>query len=416
MGKLEQLLEQLEQLAELGELGRARAAASQQVAMAAPLSDGKELALLVLQPTPFCNLDCRYCYLPDRNSRKRMSMATLEAAIRRTVEADILGEELSIVWHAGEPLVMPRSWYAEAFALVRKIIPASVKIEHHFQTNATLVDTAWCNFLRTHDVRIGVSLDGPAFLHDAGRQTRRGDGTHGQVMRGIARLQEHGIPIHVICVLSRASLDHPDELYDFFIEAGLREVAFNIEERDGINTHSTLEDEAVIPVFSRFFSRIVDRYREDPDRLRIREIDRVVDALFDPRYGRHRDNDQNVLFGIVSVSWDGAISTFSPELLGTSHPAYGTFVFGNVVTNSLSEAAEHPTVRLMDDDIARGVDRCRDLCPYFAFCRGGAPANKLSELGSFDGTMTLFCRLTQMVIVDTVLSALDADLGSYRKA
>ena len=25
--------------------------------------------LLVVQPTPFCNIDCRYCYLPDRNSK-----------------------------------------------------------------------------------------------------------------------------------------------------------------------------------------------------------------------------------------------------------------------------------------------------------------------------------------------------------
>ena len=23
------------------------------------------LELLVVQPTPFCNLDCSYCYLPD---------------------------------------------------------------------------------------------------------------------------------------------------------------------------------------------------------------------------------------------------------------------------------------------------------------------------------------------------------------
>lgn len=233
-------------------------------------------------------------------------------------------------------------------------------------------------------------------------------------MRGIAKLQERCIPVHAICVLSRASFDHPDALYDFFAESGIQEVAFNIEERDGIHTNSTLEDETVVPLFAQFFARIVDRYRKEPDRLRTREIERVFDALLDPNYGSHRQNDQNVPFGIVSVAWDGAISTFSPELLGTSHPTYGTFAFGNALTSSLADIAEHPEVRRVAQEIAEGVGRCRDLCPYFAFCRGGAPANKLSEPGNFDGTMTLFCRLTQMVIVDTVLGALETDLSHAR--
>lgn len=26
---------------------------------------------LVLQPTPFCNLDCKYCYLPNRSEDRK---------------------------------------------------------------------------------------------------------------------------------------------------------------------------------------------------------------------------------------------------------------------------------------------------------------------------------------------------------
>ena len=65
-----------------------------------------KLELLVLQPTPLCNLDCTYCYLPNRRSRARMAPEVLEAAIRRAVESPFLGEELTVVWHAGEPLVL----------------------------------------------------------------------------------------------------------------------------------------------------------------------------------------------------------------------------------------------------------------------------------------------------------------------
>ncbi|MBX7268664.1 hypothetical protein KIF24_23340 [Micromonospora sp. Llam7] len=34
---------------------------------------------LVLQPTSFCNLDCTYCYLPDRRSRRLMSVPVATA-------------------------------------------------------------------------------------------------------------------------------------------------------------------------------------------------------------------------------------------------------------------------------------------------------------------------------------------------
>ena len=35
------------------------------------------IQLLVIQPTPFCNIDCRYCYLPDRTNKAVVAEATL---------------------------------------------------------------------------------------------------------------------------------------------------------------------------------------------------------------------------------------------------------------------------------------------------------------------------------------------------
>ena len=367
--------------------------------------------LLVLQPTPFCNLDCRYCYLPDRGNRARMSMATLEVALRRVAAAAVLDDAVSLVWHAGEPLVVPRAWYAEALALARSVLPAQVRIDHNIQTNATLIDDAWCRFFAESGVRVGVSLDGPAFLHDAARRTRKNTGTHALVMRGVGRLQAAGVPAHAICVLSRTSLDHPDAIYDFFVDAGFREIGFNIDERDGANDTSTLAADEDVAAFARFFGRVVERYREDPDRLHIREIDRVVDVLLDPAYGTYQGNTQTRPFGIVSVAWDGSVSTFSPELLGMSHPAYGSFAFGNLHEHGLDEIARDLRLRRIAREIGQGVAACRRQCPYFAFCRGGAPANKLGEHGRFDGTTTLFCQTTQMVVVETVLRALETDLA-----
>ena len=56
---------------------------------------------------------------------------------------------------------------------------------------ATLIDDAWCELFVHHRVKLGISIDGPADLHDRHRRTRNGRGTHAQVMRGVAQLQAH---------------------------------------------------------------------------------------------------------------------------------------------------------------------------------------------------------------------------------
>ena len=77
------------------------------------------LDLLVVQPTPFCNLDCSYCYLPDRANTHRMSLDTLEQVFRWVFSSGLVREPFTLRWHAGEPLEVPVARY-EAAALLRR--------------------------------------------------------------------------------------------------------------------------------------------------------------------------------------------------------------------------------------------------------------------------------------------------------
>lgn len=368
------------------------------------------LDLLVIQPTPFCNIDCDYCYLPARDDRRRMSREILDAAFRRVFESDLVGADLSVVWHAGEPLVLPPEWYADAFAVIDGVRPNGVRVRHSVQTNATLIDARWCAFIGTHDINVGLSIDGPTWLHDRHRKTRAGRGTHALAMRGLARLRAAGIPFHVICVLTQDSLAHPDAILDFFAEAGVHDLCFNVEEIEAAHEHSSLAVAGVEDAFRQFFERVVERVRAAPGRVRVREIDDVLAALRHPDFGRLTSNSQNTPFQIVSIAWDGRISTFSPELLGMQDDRYGAFAFGNLRTHALCDGAGEGRFRRIADDIAAGVEACRRTCPYFSFCRGGAPTNKLAENGTFASTETLYCRLTQKIIVECVLKALERDL------
>jgi len=368
----------------------------------------RALELLVLQPSPFCNLDCRYCYLPNRTDRRRMSMDGLEAALRKVVASRLLGPRLSVVWHAGEPMAVPREWYEEAFALVARHL-AEVHVEHHFQTNAMGMDDAWCRFFRRHDVQIGVSVDGPAFLHDRHRRTRDGKGTHARVMRSIGRLKAAGIGFHVIAVLTRDSLDHPDAIYDFFAGLGARQVGFNVEEIELDNPRSTLAQDGTEAALVRFWRRLLQRLRDEPGRLRIREVESLLRALRSPAFGRLPGNQQNQAGRILSVSWDGAYCFWSPELLGARHAVHGPMTLGTVHDSSVALGAE-VGLAVIQQEIDDGIASCRAECRYFDFCLGGAPVNKLCETGGFAATETMACRLAQKVVIDAVLEELDSSL------
>jgi uncharacterized protein len=364
------------------------------------------LRLLVLQATPFCNIDCSYCYLSNRGSAARMSLATLDLVCRRVFDSALLDRELQVAWHGGEPLTVPLAWYEAATGLIAARRPGSLRLTHAFQTNGLLVNEDWARFFGRTGARVGLSIDGPADLHDAKRRTRRGRGTHAGTMRAVRLLQDQGVPFHVITVLTDRALDDPDRLFDFYVRHGITEVGFNIEEIEGANTASSLAggNEAKYRDFIRRFFALVWR---SPGVLKVREFESALGYLLSDEPVR---DEQNEPFAIVSVSHNGDISTFSPELLGAHHPRFGGFAFGHVAAHALADVAAGAPFLTVSREIRRGVEACRRNCRYFRWCGGGAAANKLFETGRFDTTETMHCRLTRQVVLDEVIAGMETHM------
>lgn len=376
----------------------------------------EKLELLVFQPTPFCNLDCDYCYLPDRNNRCRMDTAVVEATARKVFDSGLPATNLSVVWHAGEPLMVPSNWYEAALSLFKRYERSEVTVTHHMQTNGVLIDDAWCAFFVRHGIRVGISIDGPAWLHDIHRRTRSGKGTHDRVMRGIEILRRNHIDFHTICVLTRDSLPHADALLDFFETLGPSNLSFNVDEVEAANKKSTLIGntsvrDAVESAFRDFFTRLISRIREGSLTIPVREVGSILGALRHPAFGTFSRNSQNDAGRIVSVAWDGRFHTFSPELVGTAHPRLGDLALGNVLFDPLPPSSDDARLVGQEAEVSAGVENCRRVCKYFSLCLGGAPSNKLGETGRLDSAETNFCRLTQKVVADVVLEALEEDLS-----
>ncbi|HWW75711.1 MAG TPA: cyclophane-forming radical SAM/SPASM peptide maturase GrrM/OscB [Pyrinomonadaceae bacterium] len=374
------------------------------------------LGLLVIQPSPFCNIDCDYCYLPDRRSTKRMPVSVLRQALEKVCASGLVGERLSIVWHAGEPLALPVSYFEEAFAAIEALRLPAERVEHSMQSNGMLVNDEWCSFIKRHNIRMGLSIDGPAFIHDAHRRTRAGRGTHAQVMRGAGALRRAGIDFHAIAVITEQSLDHPDEVFNFFVENGISRVGFNIDELEGANRSSTLSGADAERRVGDFFRRVFELQKRAGGAVRVREFDRAFQSIAQEGGDAAGRNDQVTPFAIVSVAHDGSLSTFSPELLGMPSRAYGDFSFGNVTRDGLADAARTEKFGRVLADIRAGVRLCSEGCDYFSLCGGGAPSNKYYENGTFASAETMYCRCTVKTPIDIVLADLEASLGVRAEA
>src|SRR5215469_12750407 len=208
--------------------------------------------LVIIQATPFCNVNCRYCYLPNRSSTKRIASQTLKRTFEFLFAGPLLPDPVSIVWHAGEPLVLPISFYENAFRIAEQCNTQGVRVVHSFQTNGTLINQEWCDFIKRYNVKIGVSLDGPRHIHDAQRIDRLGQGTFDRTMRGIKLLQQNNIQPSIIMVLTQYALDYPDEIWEFFAEHHLTRLAFNAEEIEGVHKQSSLATEESFTRYKRF--------------------------------------------------------------------------------------------------------------------------------------------------------------------
>jgi uncharacterized protein len=337
-----------------------------------------------------------------------MSMETLEQTFRWVFASGLVRQPFNVLWHAGEPLVLPVSYYQSATELLQRYNVDNVPILQSFQTNATLIDDAWCNLLRQPGMHIGVSVDGPAFLHDRCRRTRQGRGTLDRVLRGIECLHEHGIPFEVITVLTSEALDYPDELFDFYSEHGISSVGFNVEEIEGPHTNSSLQRVGTPERFRRFLKRFLQLARSASPPLLVREFETSAAALLGARpYEKDSRTQESNPFAILNVDCEGNFSTFSPELLGVSSPEYGNFALGNVAGTPLGAVLASAQFRRQNDDIGRGNEMCRTSCSYFPFCGGGPPANKYFENGTFASAETMFCRLHKKICLDVTAALLE---------
>jgi len=220
-----------------------------------------------------CNLGCSYCFFLDKemlypNSKFRMTEDVLEDYIRQLIESH-RSREVTIAWQGGEPTLMGVDFYRKAIEYQEKYRKSGMVFENTMQTNGTLLDDEWCVFLKENNFLMGISIDGPAHLHDANRVDKGGQPTFDRVMEGLRLLQKHEVDYNILVTVNRQNADYPKELYRFLRdEAGTEWIQFiPVVERvnpDGLSLYQEGEivsPRSVLPEqFGRFMIQVFEEW------------------------------------------------------------------------------------------------------------------------------------------------------------
>ncbi len=320
----------------------------------------------------------------------------------------IYNDVLTILWHAGEPLAVGIEYYQKAVDLIEKYNIDDKKLVLAIQTNGTIINQAWCDFFKKYNFEVGISIDGPQFIHDKQRRDWNDHGSFDRVMRGAKLLLENGLGLNAIAVITNDSLDYAKEIYEFFKVNKFTSFGFNIDENESTHTSSSFTDlsDDHINRFKNFLSTLYDLWVQDHRAIEIREFIETFNY-----FGFVKDNPNSYIlstdstaFSIITISKTGDICTFSPEMVGGTASNENEFTIGNVLDiSSFDELRENLNFKKQLRSILKGMENCASNCNYFSVCGGGSPSNKYYETGSFEATETMYCKLSKQTLVDVLL-------------
>ena len=144
-----------------------------------------------------------------------MNEETLATYVAEYLAASPDGE-VTMLWQGGEPTLRGLPFFRTLVKLCERYRRPGQHVVHAMQTNGTLIDEEWAEFLKANDVLVGVSIDGPEPYHDAYRLNRAGRGTHAMVIRGWNILRQAGVRCNVLCTVHHANEEHGLEVYRYF--------------------------------------------------------------------------------------------------------------------------------------------------------------------------------------------------------
>ena len=334
-----------------------------------------------------CNLACQYCYYLEKellypnNKRSWMSEETLETFIQQYFLAQTQ-PYVSFTWHGGEPLLRPISFYKKALKLQQKY-GKGFYIENSLQTNGTLLTDEWCRFFKENNFLIGLSIDGPATVHDAYRQTLSGKGSFQKVLNGIRLLNKHGVEWNAMAVVNAQNVKDAATFYNFFKSIICHFIQFTpIVERlvphaDGrclasVNEQTqTMSPLSVTPEeWGAFLCNLFDLWiKEDVGTYYIQMFDATLANWVGQTPG---------LCTLSKSCGHASVMEHNGDVFACDHFVFPEYKRGNIHTQTITEMMYSPEQLQFGKNKWQSLPRQCKECSFLFACYGECPKNRFA--------------------------------------
>jgi uncharacterized protein len=336
-----------------------------------------------------CNLDCEYCFFLTKEelypgSDFRMSRAVLEAYITQLVAGHADGEEVVLAFQGGEPTMMGVDFFRTAVALARAAIRPTQQLLFTIQTNGTLLDDGWGEFLAEEAFLVGLSIDGPREMHDVFRVDKGGKPTFDRVLRGLDVLRRHDVEWNALTTVNAANAGHGREVYTFLRdELGARFVQLiPIVEREGDGVSRRTIDGAA---YGRFLVDVFEEWvRHD--------VGDVFVTAFDTALAHWLGMDQVGSCVQARTCGTALALEHNGDLYACDHFVDADHLLGNIRGGrTMLELVTSPQQVAFGRDKERLLPgQCRTCRVRFA-CNGGCPKDRFATTTDGEAHLNYLC-------------------------
>jgi uncharacterized protein len=360
-----------------------------------------------------CNLDCTYCYYLSKadllGSNRRMADEVLEATVRQYIEAQD-GPEIVLSWQGGEPTLLGLDFFRKVMEVEKTHCPPGKRIENDLQTNGTLLDHAWCEFLRENHFLVGLSVDGPPALHDRYRRDKRGRPTCARTLRAARLLRKHGVPFNTLTVVNRQNSKKPLEVYRFLRDqVGATKIQFIPVVEPAVFARVAPQhwDESRLPVLGSPAARPGSPESVVTDwSVCAEDYGAFLCAVFDEWYSHDVGKVFVYLFECAVGQWMGmgaSLCTLASScglalaidhdgsVYSCDHYVYPEYRIGKVMEHHLSEIVFSSRQSTFGACKHTSLPQYCRRCPYLFACHGECPKNRFVRAPDGEPGLNYLC-------------------------
>jgi uncharacterized protein len=353
---------------------------------------------------PICNLDCTYCYYlekenlyPQSSHDFRMRDDVLDNYVRQYIETHP-SDSIQFAWQGGEPTLLGVGFFERAVELQKRYANGK-KIENALQTNGTLLDDKWGEFLSRNRFLIGLSVDGPQELHDAYRVDKGGQPTFARVMRGLEILKKHDVEFNTLTVINRLNSYRPNEVYRFLKQIGSKFLQFIpvVEQVAGepdpnglvllkpyARQKTEVSDWSVEPLqFGRFLQQVFDSWvTQDVGRIFVQ----IFDVALESWYGLPQS------LCVFAAECGRALAVeHNGDLYSCDHFVYPENRLGNIMDRSMASLMSSPQQSRFGAAKAIALPSDCQKCDVRFACNGECPKHRFTQTAAGEYGLNYLC-------------------------